>query len=126
MRTIPIRISTGKIDGFDASRLEWICCFGAYFTVVEQVERHGNWRNFDVFCIISNELPRKVSGVVHLVITFSIDLVPTGVLTYRRYQLPESRLPKWNDSNEPVCQIHISKNKTIEDMDGLLQVNIVD
>lgn len=52
--------------------------------------------------------------------------MPDGVLTYRRYQLPESCSPKWNDSNEPLCQVHISKNKTIEDMDGLLQVNISD
>jgi hypothetical protein len=50
--------------------------------------------------------------------------VPNGVLSFRRYQLPNSCLPKWTESNEPLCKIHITKNKTIEDIDGLLQVNI--
>lgn len=57
-----------------------------------------------------------------LLFSSPMNVVPTGVLTYRRYQLPESCLPKWNESNEPLCKIHVSKNKTIEDMDGLLQV----
>ncbi len=51
-------------------------------------------------------------------------LVPDGVITFRRYQLPESCLPKWTESNEPLCKVHITKNKTIEDIDGLLQVMI--
>jgi len=51
-------------------------------------------------------------------------LAPNGVISFRRYQLPDSCLPKWTESKEPLCKIHITKNKTIEDMDGLLQVNI--
>jgi hypothetical protein len=51
--------------------------------------------------------------------------VPNGNISFRRYQLPESCLPKWTESKEPLCKIHITKNKTIEDMDGLLQVNIL-
>ncbi len=50
--------------------------------------------------------------------------MPNGVITFRRYQLPESCLPKWTESNEPLCKIHITKNKIIEDIDGLLQVRI--
>ncbi|UJR36597.1 hypothetical protein I4U23_029317 [Adineta vaga] len=49
--------------------------------------------------------------------------IPIGVLSFRRYQLPESCVPKWTESKEPLCKIHITKNKTIEDMDGLLQVD---
>ena len=52
-------------------------------------------------------------------------LVPNGVITFRRYQLPSSCVPKWSESQEPLCKIHITKNKTIEDIDGLLQVNIL-
>lgn len=51
--------------------------------------------------------------------------MPNGVISFRRYQLPESCLPKWTESKEPLCKIHITKNKTIEDMDGLLQVGIL-
>ena len=50
--------------------------------------------------------------------------MPNGVISFRRYQLPESCLPKWTESKEPLCKIHLTKNKTIEDIDGLLQVNI--
>ena len=49
--------------------------------------------------------------------------MPTGVLTFRRYQLPTSCMPKWSESTEPLCQVHITKNRTIEDMNGLLQVD---
>ncbi|CAF0733922.1 unnamed protein product [Adineta steineri] len=49
--------------------------------------------------------------------------MPNGVISFRRYQLPESCVPKWTESTEPLCKIHVTKNKTIEDMDGLLQVD---
>ena len=49
-------------------------------------------------------------------------LVPNGVITFRRYQLPKTCLPKWSESTEPLCPVHITKNKAIEDIDGLLQV----
>lgn len=49
-------------------------------------------------------------------------LVPNGVITFRRYQLPKTCLPKWSESSEPLCPVHITKNKAIEDIDGLLQV----
>ena len=44
-------------------------------------------------------------------------------MTFRRYQLPDSCRPKWSESKEPLCPIHITKNKTIEDLDGFLQVD---
>ncbi|CAF2003229.1 unnamed protein product [Rotaria magnacalcarata] len=49
--------------------------------------------------------------------------MPNGVITFRRYQLPESCVPKWTESKEPLCEIHITKNKSIEDVTGLLQVD---
>ncbi|CAF0916166.1 unnamed protein product [Rotaria sp. Silwood1] len=49
--------------------------------------------------------------------------IPNGVISFRRYQLPDSCLPKWSESKEPLCKIHITKNKTIEDIVGLLQVD---
>lgn len=51
--------------------------------------------------------------------------MPTGVLSFRRYQLPDSRRPKWTESTEPLCKVHITKNKIIEDVSGLLQVKIL-
>lgn len=61
---------------------------------------------------------------MHILIKCLYFQVPNGVLSFRRYRLPESCLPKWADSNESLCKLHVTKNKTIEDMDGLLQVNI--
>ncbi|CAF1063214.1 unnamed protein product [Rotaria sordida] len=49
--------------------------------------------------------------------------MPNGVISFRRYQLPDSCIPKWSESNEPLCKIHITKNKAIEDIVGLLQVD---
>ncbi len=52
-----------------------------------------------------------------------IDLVPKGVITFRRFALPTVWIPNWIESQTPLCKIHMAKNTTIEDMHGLLQVD---
>ncbi|UJR32570.1 hypothetical protein I4U23_020031 [Adineta vaga] len=49
--------------------------------------------------------------------------MPKGVLTFRRFALPNQWRPKWMESQAPLCPIHIQTDATIEDMHGHLQVD---
>jgi hypothetical protein len=49
--------------------------------------------------------------------------VPKGVITFRRFALPDDWRPKWIESQAPLCKLHIETNSTIEEMHGLLQVD---
>ncbi|CAF1511564.1 unnamed protein product [Adineta ricciae] len=49
--------------------------------------------------------------------------MPKGVLTLRRFALPNQWIPSWMESQTPVCSLHVNKNTTIEDMPGLLQID---
>ena len=84
--------------------------------VVELVVLHGNLKKLNVFCIIFIVLLKKVKKWNLLMLLYLLNLVPAGVISFRRYQLPEGCLPKWAESKEPLCKFHITKNKTIEDI----------
>ncbi|CAF1192584.1 unnamed protein product [Adineta ricciae] len=49
--------------------------------------------------------------------------MPKGVLTLRRFTLPDQWRPNWTESQTPMCSLHVNKNTTIEDMAGLLQID---
>jgi len=49
--------------------------------------------------------------------------VPKGVITFRRFALPDGWKPKWLESQAPLCPIHMVTNTRIEEMHGLLQVD---
>jgi hypothetical protein len=51
--------------------------------------------------------------------------VPTGVITFQRFQLPDTHCPKWADSNIGLCDLHLTTGKKIEDIHNVLQVNIM-
>jgi len=51
------------------------------------------------------------------------NLVPTGVISFRRIELPNSDFPKWSNSKANLCDIHLTTSKKIEDINCVLQVN---
>jgi len=51
--------------------------------------------------------------------------VPTGVITFRRFALPRSSIPFWNESKRELCDLHLTTGKKIEDINNVLQVNII-
>jgi hypothetical protein len=53
----------------------------------------------------------------------SFNLVPCGVISFRRSLLLTKDTPKWSTSTADLCDIHISADKKIEDIDCALQVN---
>jgi hypothetical protein len=53
----------------------------------------------------------------------NVNLVPGGVLTFRRSVLLTKNIPKWSISTADLCDIHISVDRKIEDVDYALQVN---
>jgi hypothetical protein len=50
-------------------------------------------------------------------------LVPKGVITFRRFALPNNLIPNWIESQTSLCKIHMKMNATIEDMHGFLQID---
>jgi hypothetical protein len=53
------------------------------------------------------------------------NLVPTGVITFRRFQLPDMLQPRWSDLTTGLCDLHLTTGKKIEDIDSVLQVNLI-
>jgi len=51
------------------------------------------------------------------------NLVPTGVITFRRVALLYKDYPKWSNSRANLCDIHLTTSKKIEDVNYVLQVN---
>jgi hypothetical protein len=49
--------------------------------------------------------------------------VPNGVITFRRYALSTHSWPKWSDSKNELCPMHLTTNKKIEDISCVLQVD---
>ncbi len=104
--------------------LEWILFWRLF-----QGGRTGGstWKLEKLKCVLHyfQRITEKSKLIWYAELIYPVILVPNGVITFRRYQLPESCLPKWKESKEPLCKIHITKNKIIEDIDGLLQVKIL-
>jgi hypothetical protein len=48
--------------------------------------------------------------------------VPNGVITIRRFALPETDHPQWPNSKATLCDMHLTTSKKIEDVNGVLQV----
>lgn len=49
--------------------------------------------------------------------------MPKGILTFHRFALPDDMRPKWDQSQTPLCKIHMAQQTTIEEMHGFLQVD---
>lgn len=53
---------------------------------------------------------------------YMINLVPTGVISFRRFVLTKEMDPNWSKSSAPLSGIHITSDKKIEDISCTLQV----
>lgn len=45
-----------------------------------------------------------------------------GVITFRRFLLPEKHFPIWSDSKKDLAELHLTTSKKIEDVPCSLQV----
>jgi hypothetical protein len=53
----------------------------------------------------------------------NLNLVPTGVISFRRSVLTKDSIPRWSDSKAELSDIHVTTDKKIEDINCVLQVN---
>ncbi len=53
----------------------------------------------------------------------NLNLVPTGVISFRRFVLTKDLIPRWSDSKAELSDIHVTTDKKIEDINCVLQVN---
>ena len=49
--------------------------------------------------------------------------MPNGVISFRRYILPKTAYPNWSTSNTKLSQMHLTIDKKIEDIEGVLHVD---
>ncbi|UJR36602.1 hypothetical protein I4U23_029322 [Adineta vaga] len=49
--------------------------------------------------------------------------MPTGVITFQRCVLPIEMIPPWERVTTDLCDLHLTTNKRIEDINGVLQVD---
>ncbi|CAF0972817.1 unnamed protein product [Didymodactylos carnosus] len=91
-----------------------------------EYERYQN-PNFNTMFFGSRHGPsstklEKLRSLLHY-FTRITELMPVGVLSFSRYCLPENGIPDWNKSKNTMCKLHLTKNKSIEDMHGFIQVD---
>lgn len=57
-------------------------------------------------------------------VTACCSTVPRGVVTFSRRSVPPRALPRWRDSERELSlPLHVNSTDTIEDADGLIQVD---
>lgn len=50
-------------------------------------------------------------------------LVPDGVISFQRVSLFPNQFPRWSELNIRLCDLNMTINESIEDIEGALQVN---
>ncbi|CAF1052395.1 unnamed protein product [Rotaria sordida] len=87
--------------------------------------KYQTYQSFNFIHLLRSGSPWKLEKLKCILHYFRriIEDMPKGVLTFRRFALPDIWKPKWIESQAPLCKIHLRKNTTIEDMRGLLQVD---
>jgi poly(ADP-ribose) glycohydrolase len=58
-----------------------------------------------------------------MIIILVVSAAPDGVVTYARRYVSHSNLPQWDRSQKLLTKLHITSQGTIEDGEGLLQVD---
>ncbi|CAF1313327.1 unnamed protein product [Rotaria sordida] len=87
--------------------------------------KHHTYQSLNFIYLLQSGSPWKIEKlkcILHYFQRISEDM-PKGVLTFRRFALPNEWIPKWTESQAPLCKIHMRKDQTIEDMHGFLQVD---
>ena len=64
----------------------------------------------------------KIRFISPFLLLLMINLVPNGVITFRRFVLPKEEYPDWSHSNAPLSKVHLTTEKRIEDINCALQV----
>ncbi|CAF3800351.1 unnamed protein product [Rotaria sp. Silwood1] len=102
----------------------FFCLFPHQFN--DQISnQHQTYQSINFIHLFRSGSPwklEKLKCILHYFRRICEDM-PKGVLTFRRFALPDAWIPKWIESQKPLCKIHLRKDTTIEDMHGLLQVD---
>ncbi|CRK91263.1 CLUMA_CG004943, isoform A [Clunio marinus] len=76
-------------------------------------------------CGMKNNVAQKIKCICHYFKQICYVKMPTGVLTFQRRFIDSSELPSWEESNVKfsTINVNVSKEGTIEDGTGMLQVD---
>ena len=88
-------------------------------------EHNKKLKNSSVFYTIFEGLLRRVylPQFCHTYKTKTYNLVPNGVISFRRYMLPDNSRPNWSHSKSTLSHIHLTSREKIENINHVLQVN---
>ncbi|CAF1072359.1 unnamed protein product [Rotaria sp. Silwood1] len=88
-------------------------------------EAYANFQDPNFKKLYIHGPPQKIEKVRCILHYFKriTEKMPTGVITFRRYSLPDSSYPDWLHSNANISPLHLTTGEKIEDVNCVLQVD---
>ncbi|ORX46423.1 hypothetical protein BCR36DRAFT_331857, partial [Piromyces finnis] len=121
-----IAITINKLQAISLLSNQFLCIFTDY----------DNKYSCTPFCSFLNLLSsyrppssscvEKIRCIIHYFDKMrkkSLDTLKSELITYQRVSVNEDSIPNWISNKANICQVIVDKNKSIEDCDGMLQVD---
>ncbi|CAF1331347.1 unnamed protein product [Rotaria magnacalcarata] len=100
-------------------------CLFPYRTGLKVKKEYENFQNPNFNTLYQRgplEKIEKLKCILHYFERITRQM-PNGVITFRRYALPDQALPKWGKSTKGLTAMHLTTARKIEDIECVLQVD---
>ncbi|CAF0977943.1 unnamed protein product [Adineta ricciae] len=93
--------------------------------VNEQIEEYRYFQNPNFNRLYNKGGQHKIEKLKCILNYFRriTNQMPNGVISFRRYILPKMSRPKWSESQAKLSPMHLTLDKKIEDIEGVLHVD---
>ncbi|CAF0733871.1 unnamed protein product [Adineta steineri] len=102
------------------------CSFFCLFpTVYDEEKQHENFQEPNFHRLYQKGPPENIEKLKCILNYFRriTETMPSGVITIQRYELPKESYPNWSNSKTGLSQLCLTKEKKIEDIKNVLQVD---
>ncbi|CAF2384525.1 unnamed protein product [Rotaria sp. Silwood2] len=91
----------------------------------KQKNKYCNFPNPNFNALFQSGHPKKIQKLKCILHYFQrvTEKMPNGVITIQRIAFPEHVSPQWSDLNTDLCDLHLTTDKKIEDINGVLQID---
>ncbi|CAF4896310.1 unnamed protein product [Rotaria sp. Silwood1] len=98
-------------------------CLFPYRSDQAQSKEYENFPNPNFNRLYKSGSPAKIEKLKCILHYFRriTEKTPNGVISFRRYKLPDDSHPQWLNSRQVLCNLHLTTGKKIEDIDCVLQ-----
>ncbi|CAF4035650.1 unnamed protein product [Rotaria sordida] len=100
-------------------------CLFPYRSNNEQNDEYENFQDPNFNQLYRYGPPQKIEKLKCILHYFRriTNKMPIGVITFKRYSLPDNSYPNWSSSIARLCDMHLTTGKKIEDVKYTLQVD---